>query len=418
MDGSVNRRTCQRESGAVAITVAISMLVLLGMAGLVIDLGQMFVSKTELQNAADACALAAARELNSTPTTLAVLTRAENAGITTGKRNKVGFQDADVTFATDRDVTFSGTFVGGYVTKATAPTDTRFVRCSNQRTGIVPMFMQVLGFGDQQVRSTAVASLQGSSGGGCGVLPLGFCKHTLPVTCSNPAVTPTANGLCKGQWYLGRFSSGGGATGNFNWLDFSPHGGGASEVRDALQGWGNCDVNLGAVVHAETGVNQSVEVAWNSRFGLYKNGNGQPSKATAPPDWTGFAYSAANWPLGRDALSNFLTMRDLARPYDASDGTKGINAYAATSSADHLSYGADRRLVFMPIVDCAGWGPTHTTTVSGMACALMLSPNGMPNEDIGLEFVAEQGQSGDLCGTLGIPGGPGGAGPAVPTLVQ
>ena len=136
------------------------------MAGLVFDLGQMFVSKTELQNAADACALAAARELNTTPTTLAVLTRAENAGITTGKRNKVGFQDADVTFATDRDVTFSASFVGGYVTKAGAPLDTRYARCSNQRTGIAMWFMQVLGMGDQQVASTAVASLQGSSGEG------------------------------------------------------------------------------------------------------------------------------------------------------------------------------------------------------------------------------------------------------------
>lgn len=411
--------TTKRERGAVAITVGLSLVVLIGMAGLVFDLGQMFVSKTELQNAADACALAAARELNTTPTTLAVLTRAENAGITTGKRNKVGFQDADVTFATDRDVTFSASFVGGYVTKAGAPLDTRYARCSNQRTGIAMWFMQVLGMGDQQVASTAVASLQGSSGeGGCGVLPLGFCKHTLPVTCSNPAVTPTANGLCKGQWYDGRFSSGGGATGNFNWLDFTPHGGGAGEVRDALQGPGACDVALGDVVHAEPGVNQSVEVAWNSRFGLYKNGSGQPSKTTAPPDWTGYAYSATNWALQRDALADFLVKRDLARPYDGSDGTKGIKPYAATTSADHLSYGVDRRLVFMPIVDCAGWGPTHTTTISGMACAFMLSPNGMPNENIFVEFVAERGQPGDLCGTQGPPGGPGGAGPAVPTLVQ
>lgn len=407
-----------RVRGAVAITVALSLIVLLGMAGLVFDLGQMFVSKTELQNAADACALAAARELSTTPTTLEVLTRAENAGITTGKRNKIGFQDVDATFATDRDVTFSNSFVGGYVTKAGAPNDVRYARCSNQRTGIAMWFMHVLGFGDQQVSSTAVASLQGSSGGGCGVIPLGFCKHALPVTCSNPAVTPTANGLCKGQWYLGRFSSGGGATGNFNWLDFSPHGGGAGEVRAALEGQGNCNIQPGGVVHAEAGINQSVEVAWNSRFGLYKNGSGQPSKTTAPPDWTGFAYTAANWTLQRDAASDFLAKRDLARPYDGSDGTRGINAYVATTSADHRSYGADRRLVFMPIVDCAGWGPSHTTTVSGMACALMLTPNGMPNEDIGLEFVAEQGQPGNLCGTLGSPGGPGGAGPAVPTLVQ
>ena len=110
-----SRRGTQR--GAVAIIVGLAMVVLVAFAGLALDLGQMFISKTELQNAADACALAAARELNTAPTTLSVLTRAENAGITVGVRNKTAFQKTAVEFATDRDVTFSNAFASGYVTK-------------------------------------------------------------------------------------------------------------------------------------------------------------------------------------------------------------------------------------------------------------------------------------------------------------
>jgi Flp pilus assembly protein TadG len=53
-----------RQRGAVAVVVGLTIFVLVGMIGLALDLGQMFVNKTELQNAADACALAAARELD------------------------------------------------------------------------------------------------------------------------------------------------------------------------------------------------------------------------------------------------------------------------------------------------------------------------------------------------------------------
>jgi Flp pilus assembly protein TadG len=54
----------QRQRGAVAITFAISLLVLFGFMALVFDLGRTYVVRTELQNAADAAALAGAKDLN------------------------------------------------------------------------------------------------------------------------------------------------------------------------------------------------------------------------------------------------------------------------------------------------------------------------------------------------------------------
>jgi Flp pilus assembly protein TadG len=55
------------ESGAVAIFTAIILAVLLGMVALVVDIGHLATVKNELQNAADAAALAGARALVFTP---------------------------------------------------------------------------------------------------------------------------------------------------------------------------------------------------------------------------------------------------------------------------------------------------------------------------------------------------------------
>ena len=51
------------QAGAVAVTVAILMFVLVGIAALAIDIGYLLVTRNELQNVADAAALAAARKL-------------------------------------------------------------------------------------------------------------------------------------------------------------------------------------------------------------------------------------------------------------------------------------------------------------------------------------------------------------------
>ena len=58
-----NREARSRQGGAVLVLVGISLAVLIGFLGIVIDLGRLFVTKTELQTAMDACALAASAEL-------------------------------------------------------------------------------------------------------------------------------------------------------------------------------------------------------------------------------------------------------------------------------------------------------------------------------------------------------------------
>jgi uncharacterized membrane protein len=64
-------RSAQSQKGFVLIVTAISMTLLLGLAGLAIDIGRMYVIRAELQSFTDAAALSAALELNGTDSGIA-----------------------------------------------------------------------------------------------------------------------------------------------------------------------------------------------------------------------------------------------------------------------------------------------------------------------------------------------------------
>src|SRR5258707_7716632 len=81
--------------------------------GLALDLGKLYVAKSELSNAADACALAAARDLTGATS----LMTSEAAGITVGESNKVLLQSQNVSLAVDSNVTYSEAFDGPYYTQ-------------------------------------------------------------------------------------------------------------------------------------------------------------------------------------------------------------------------------------------------------------------------------------------------------------
>lgn len=62
----------EHEKGTVIVLVALLMTVFLGMSALVVDVGILYVKQTQLQNAIDASALAAAQELPNTGSALTV----------------------------------------------------------------------------------------------------------------------------------------------------------------------------------------------------------------------------------------------------------------------------------------------------------------------------------------------------------
>jgi putative Flp pilus-assembly TadE/G-like protein len=438
MDKAKRHSSPRKQTGAVAIIVGLSIVVLVAFIGLVVDLGHMFVIKTELADAADACALAAAKELDGTP---AALARAESAGTTAGQRNKVDFQSQNVVVTPNLDVTFSDHLNGTYYSKdAVAPTNMKYAKCTLPLGGILPYFMQVMGFGAQTVASHAVASLRPGITN-CG-LPMAMCQQkTPPATCPDGVSTPDSLGFCKGQWYCSRFTNGnnggacpgGASSGNFNLIDYTPPNGGASELADILAGAGQCNLNVGHPV-GQTGMQQSITDAWNTRFGLYK---GSYNVNNATPDFTGYAYTPTTWPTMYNALSggvgiNLTSARTSNLTYQG-DAATGINNTNGSSSAtsSQLNAGADRRLAVLPVVDCDCWGssppascnvptppPPNQINILKFACILMLHPMGNPGEDTYIEYEGLSDDASNPCATLGLPGGPGAVGPKVPSLVR
>src|SRR5579863_2307493 len=78
-------RRAGREDGQVIVIMVLFLVVLLGFAGLVVDVGRVYVAQRELQQAVDAAALAAAQDLpttaaaNSDVTTYSALAGNKNA---------------------------------------------------------------------------------------------------------------------------------------------------------------------------------------------------------------------------------------------------------------------------------------------------------------------------------------------------
>ena len=415
----------KRQRGAVAVVVGLAIFVLVGMIGLALDMGQMFVNKTELQNAADACALAAARELDGTAD---ALTRADAAGIFVGGKNQRGFQkDAVVIAAADIRYSEHLSPNADYETSATAdPATARYVMCEARRNDIGMWFMGVRGFGDQTVSAYAVATLAPSQST-CAV-PIGLCQM--------PGGTAPGFGLVVGQWYSGKFSSGTpGTTGSYNWIDFNPGGGGANEIKDLLSGPGQCELPpVGAQV-GQQGQISAASDAWNTRFGLYK---GSFNVTNSPPDFTGIAYTrvgvggatettwpnpapenayAGTHPAG--VTANYQSAKTANTAYQNSNpsGINGINAYAIASPGTLAQYGSQRRVALAPIVKCEDLAGTNPQTVAlqGYACILMLNPIKGP-DDVVMEYLGEPNAPGSPCSSFGLAGGT--AGPLVPVLVQ
>jgi Flp pilus assembly protein TadG len=91
-------RCAGREDGQALVMMLLSLIVLLGFAGLVVDLGRVYVAKRQLQQAVDASALAAAQDLPSQST--ASTTAVSYSAVTGNKNAHVGLAAASpvVTF--------------------------------------------------------------------------------------------------------------------------------------------------------------------------------------------------------------------------------------------------------------------------------------------------------------------------------
>jgi len=422
-------RLLARERGAVAIIVALMIVVLVGFIGLALDLGKLYVSKSELQNRADSCALAAARDLTgATP-----LSVSEAAGYTAAARNLVLFQgklEQQPGITSTESVTYTDSLSDPFLDKGSltyALNTIKYVKCEVSRAGIANWFAQVLNalpgtsIGPSTVAAYAVATTT-SAQTTCAI-PVYICK---PGT----ATPPAPSSYSVGDWLTAKVGTSGGGTyggGNFGWADLS--GGKSTPALDTeLQGAGQCNLPaLGAMI-GTTGNKASVADSWNSRFGIVTN------KTYGVTDFTGFAYTSSTWKAQSNAYNgsstasggttqqpNFLAARKAYTPYQG-DSVTGLSTKGNPASQATYQAGADRRLVLAPVVDCSTFSTpgTHQVAVTGWACMLMLDPmqQGGNLDTVHLEYRGDSSMPGSPCATQGMPGANTGVGPLVPVLVQ
>ena len=419
--------TLRAQRGAIAVIVALSAVALLGFAGIVIDVGRLYVNKSELQTAADACALAASSELTCDPTggtcPGAFLLNAQAAGTLAAGRNARDFQVNPVAIAA-ADITFSPVFAPNvnYLSIAGgASPNSRYVMCTARAGGIAPWFMGVFSAGTQTVTASAVGTLAPSFGF-CNAAPIGLCAK--------------AGGYVVGEWIRADFTSAGAnddLTGSFRWVDYTPNAGGNTEIRDLLAGTSAvCNIQVGNNVDiGQPGTQQGAKSAYNTRFGLYPNGANAYTPDVAPPDHSGYAYPnqapgapvipipIANPPVG-NAYADYRARQGSNTPFISTQygvsGPGGNIPGNPISAADQLRFGSERRMVAAPILDCTGGA---SAAIGSMACVLMLNP--MSNGATGSIYLEYRGLAtavGSPCRTGGSAAGPGANGPQVPTLVQ
>ena len=411
------------ERGIVAIIFALTLVVLISFAGLAIDLGKLYIAKSELANSADACALAAARDL----TKALSLATPEAAGIAVGSANRVLLQSEDVSLTTNSNVTFSKSFGGPYLTKnqfgAADVPSIGFVRCTVNRASISNWFMQIVSatLGTSAVAATAVASTTQAQ-----------TTCALPVYICQPPAPATINPL---DWVCSKVGSGSPPPcdkikGNFGWVDLGT-GGGANALATLLAGPGQCNLPTSPTLNTAPGNKSSLSAAWNTRFGIYAGGQ-YKGPSDGPSDFTGFAYtntwlSAGNSQHG--SFQDFLAKRLTFTPYqgDTSAGLYTTNGDTTPPPNSNYAQGADRRLAVVPLVsNCSGVSGTSVPiTVSSWACVLLLHPmtsnsNKDPMQGVTmLQYLGSASDPSTPCATQGIPGSNTiGIGPMVPVLVQ
>ncbi len=411
------------QKGAVAIIVALSLPVLIGMAGLALDLGKLYVTKTELQNASDACALAAAVELDGTASQY---TNAEIKGIAIGKLNKSFFQTAEKDDNTTvvRTVRFATALNGPYYVKNVvvgAPADYKFVQCETRRPNIPNYLMPILNILKPTNNTTnpnpkpippasevlAVAVASNRPGQSTCALPIGICSSNVP------------NSTPVGKWLEGTLSPGGGVSGSYRWVDFSSPKGGTDELAAILNGQKGQDCNLSPVSEdvEQSGARPSLRNDYNTRFGI------EQGSAKGIPDFSGFSYYTTNWPSKFGAYNNFEAKRLINEPFqgEVNSGVELSGNISILSMSELITRGRDRRVAVAPVIDCSLFGSSNQKiSVQRYVCVFLLHPmktKGNKDFPMYLEYLGNVRNSGP-CNQSGLAGAPNGIGPLVSALVQ
>lgn len=169
---TAGRRT---QGGVFAVVVGLLMLPLLGFVALALDIGRLYINKAELQNAADACALAAAQQLG--PATLPgnAFSNAHFIALGIARKHSVDLQS--VLLDSNQITIDFGAAQNAASWRQWAETpppanNWRFARCTIERQNVPTWFLGVARIRLFTTRAQAIARIQDATSNNCG-LPAG-----------------------------------------------------------------------------------------------------------------------------------------------------------------------------------------------------------------------------------------------------
>ncbi len=253
------------ERGSILATSAMGMLSLLLAVGLGVDISRLYLTKAELQNAADASALSAISGLNATATGVTEATNRAVAGMNKYNFNKVGvsFPRANVLFAINLG--------GPYISEAAAqsnPANIRFVQVTTPPTAVPVSFAALVLGNSKNLSATATAGYSVSLNVICPWLPAFILD--------NPASPISPGGVYNFRLDAGQHIS----PGNYQLL--SPDGPGGSDTRLGMANGVNVCASPGDEVATKPGMTAGdVRQGLNTRFDIYQ---GPVDPAKSPPD--------------------------------------------------------------------------------------------------------------------------------------
>ena len=255
----------KRERGSILATSAIAMLSVLLAVGLGIDISRLYLSKAELQNAADAAALAGVSGLSGTS---AGITLAVNRAVVT--MNNREFNHTGVTFPRG-NVLFAVNLDGPYMSEgaaAASPTNIRFVKVTTPAAAIGISFSSFVLGNSKNITATATA---GKS------VPINVVCPWLPAF----ILDDPANPISTGHTYTFRLAPGDALSpGNYQLL--APIQAGGSGDREGMANGVNWCISPGTKVKTKPGVTAgAIRQGINTRFDEYSGGL---DPQTSPPD--------------------------------------------------------------------------------------------------------------------------------------
>ena len=258
----------KQERGSILATSAIGMLAILLAVGLGVDISRFYLVKAELQNGADAAALAAVSVLNGAPSGI-------NAAVqqaTLKTVNKYNFNKSGITIA---NIEFSANLNSGYMPASTAAGATtaaniRYVRVTTAPSPVSVSFAASVLGKSKDLLATATAGYSVGLTDICNFLPVMVIDYGTPIS--------------PKQTYTFRAESGSFVSpGNYQILALA--GAGGADARVGLAAGVDACAGPGAeyAIDTKTGVTAgAVRQGVNTRFDEYQTSQVNPQEH--PPD--------------------------------------------------------------------------------------------------------------------------------------